>query len=305
MIRSRSFLSISVAIIFVGAVLFSILPAERRFEGKTAKWWFDRSCPQAASLLSRQTIGTQWTLSTQAFLDQLKVVEALRSLQPESTRYLTQVLIRRDTASNRIWKKIWNQLPPSIQNFVPRPVDIPATHLLAAAVLSRFGTNAQVAVPELVRFFDTPEGESGLEPWIIRVLCNSQVSNRTLDPLIQRFCKQTNYDRVLNIVEETHRSSSQISESLVLILERGNSEQQRRAAWPLTGSDSFPAITFVPLRKALTNTNSEVRYAAIKALTRSGMDLVPIKPDLEKAALDENGMVATVARRTLENIGPK
>jgi HEAT repeat protein len=199
---------------------------------------------------------------------------------------------------------IWNHLPQSVQSFLPRPLDIPATHLVAAAVLSRFGTNAQAAIPSLVRFFDTPEGNSGLEPWIVRVLCNSQVNDETLNGLIQRFSKHRNYERVLNMIEELHRSNREISESLVLILEHGKPEQQRRAARLLAGTPSLSAATVIPLRSALTNADSEVRYAAIRALARPGMNLESLKPDLEKATRDENSMVATVARRA-ESVTPK
>jgi len=292
--KRRSILAIALSVFLIGIAIAVVSLKEPCYKGKPVKWWFGTFC-------SMHPKAFLTALSSTDDFDDLEEgpIVAFRSLPQNSVRYLIAVLRRRETYVTRAYSGLWKMFPKSLQQVAPTPVDISWLHWNAARVLAGLGTNAEPAIPDLLQLWG-PQGAWSIEISVIRVLRNSELTSQQVDSLIEKLVNRSEDSKSLSAVEGLHRSSPTISRALVLILQRGNAGERQRAAAILAGSDSSPKITLDALRRALSDSEPEVRYAAVRAIERLGVEGLSAKPDLEKATTDENTMVRTVANRILE-----
>jgi len=76
---------------------------------------------------------------------------ALPLLDSNAVPFLVEALDRQDGQLRRVYLRIWNKLPSSVQNRLPQPVPGWAIRANAAALLGTIGTNAVSAIPPLIR----------------------------------------------------------------------------------------------------------------------------------------------------------
>ncbi|MDB6040086.1 MAG: hypothetical protein JWM99_3927 [Verrucomicrobiales bacterium] len=301
--KRRYVLGVALGIVLVGIGVATVGTPQPCYEGKPAKWWFEEFCrPNANSILLDRTGRKLFDRNDREIED--KPMAALRSLGQESVPYLIQVLNQRETSFTRAWRTVHSLLPANIRRVVPPPGDIPHLHWNAAIALTGLGTNA---LPAIRAFLDLQTAGAGVNggPWntdesLICVLRNCKVTSEQLDSFINRMVDQRKHREVLKIVKVLRPSSREVSKALVLILQKGNAGERQEAAAIIANSESYPGIALHALIKALADSEPEVRYAAVRAIENCGTNALSAKSELEKAALDENTMVRTVARRILD-----
>jgi hypothetical protein len=308
--RGRKLLVIAVAAVALVAVvvpLYSFL-TEPQYKGKRASEWF------LEFRKGTQTPGYGWTIQADGRHMYVNggerhdpAKDALRALGPSAARYLERQLNTNDSWFRACYRSAYTNIPLAVRTLLPAPAD-PALRVDAVTALAGLGTNAQPAIPKIV---DIVIAEAQWHPYSLYPYSS------LIDILSVLHASQNEYDRILlslnkkndvgvkALLDHARVQTAAAAAALGRIVER---EQDRTPAWVfeyLRGFDAA-AIEVLPiLIDRLASKNSEIRYQVVRTIETIGPAASSAEVALQKLLTDENEMVRSAVRRSLEAIRAK
>lgn len=227
-------------------------------------------------------------------------LEALKELGSNAVPYLTSKLGVGLLDSS--YERVFTNLPSSFQRSIPDPIQKRFYRFRAIHVLGELGTKADAATPALLNLLT--QSDPSLRRAAIHSLNRIHPNRKEVGVVLFTLGSKGRFADAIEIGQQTDWEGEEAVRLFASLLKSPDVSMRRNAIALIEHKDVGARPALPELIEAINDSDSEVRYMAVRAVEAIGDRSPRTIKALRMSLQDTNVMVQNASRRALSKIAP-